>query len=110
MARAGEWQEKKNGGWKRKRHSLKDALERELGVKLLAEKKEFQRGEAWTGDLSDEHLVYAAGDVVHLKALADKLLALIQERGLTEVWELEQRAKPLFLEMCIRGIPLDKGR
>jgi hypothetical protein len=26
------------------------------------------------------------------------------------VWKLEQRAKPLFLDMCIRGIPLDQER
>ena len=109
VARAGEWEGKKNGGWERKRHSLKDALERELEV-TLGDKKRFQRGKAWTGDLTDEHLEYAAGDVIHLKDLADKLLALIKERGLTEVWELERRAKPLFLDMCIRGIPLDKER
>jgi DNA polymerase I len=109
VARAGEWQEKADGGWERKRHSLKDALERELGV-TLGDKKKFQRGKAWSGDLTDEHLEYAAGDVVHLKALADRLLALIEERDLNEVWKLEQRAKPLFLDMCIRGIPLDNGR
>jgi hypothetical protein len=42
--------------------------------------------------------------------LADKLFALIMDRDLTEVWELEQRAKPLFLAMCVRGISLDQGR
>ena len=31
------------------------------------------------------------------------------ERDLGKVWELERKAKPLFLEMCIRGVPLDKG-
>jgi DNA polymerase-1 len=109
VARAGEWEAKENGGWQRKRHSLKDALERELEV-VLGDKKEFQRGKAWTGDLADEHLEYAAGDVIHLKTFADKLLTLIEDRGLTEVWELERRAKPLFLDMCTRGIPLDKKR
>jgi DNA polymerase-1 len=109
VARAGEWEGKENGGWQRKRHSLKDALERELEV-VLGDKMKFQRGKAWTGDLADEHLEYAGGDVVHLKDLADKLLALIKDRGLTEVWELERRAKPLFLDMCTRGIPLDKKR
>ena len=109
VARAGEWEEKENGGWEQKRHSLKDALERELGV-TLGDKKKFQRGKAWSGELTDEHLEYAAGDVIHLKALADKLFALFKDRDLTEVWELERRAKPLFLDMCIRGIPLDKAR
>jgi hypothetical protein len=61
VARAGEWKEKEGGGWERKRHSLKDALERELGI-TLGDKKKFQSGEAWTGDLTDEHLEYAAGD------------------------------------------------
>jgi DNA polymerase-1 len=110
VARAGEWKEKADGGWERERHSLKDALERELGLGLLTDKKEFQRGKVWSGDLTDEHLEYAAGDVIHLKALADKLLSLVEKRDLNEVWELERRAKPLFLDMCIRGIPLDKGR
>ena len=109
VARAGEWREKSNSGWELKRHSLKDSLERELGV-TLREKKKFQRGKAWTGDLTDEHLKYAAGDVAHLKALADELFALIKDRDLTEVWELERRAKPLFIDMCIQGIPLDKQR
>src|SRR5215207_5417919 len=70
VARAGEWQGKENGGWERKRHSLKDALERELGL-TLGDKKKFQRGKSWIGDLSDEHLEYASGDVIHLKDLAD---------------------------------------
>ena len=46
----------------------------------------------------------------HLKPLADKLFALLKERDLEETWELEQRAKPLFLEMCYRGIPFDRER
>jgi DNA polymerase I len=110
VVRAGEWQAKEDGGWERKRHSLKDVLERELGVELPTDKKKFQRGGTWGEELADEHLEYAAGDVVYLKALADKLFSLVEERDLTEVWELERRAKPLFLVMCIRGIPLDKGR
>jgi DNA polymerase-1 len=77
---------------------------------MLGDKKKFQRGTAWTGDFTDEHLEYAAGDVIHLKGLADELLILIRERGLSEVWELERRAKPLFLDMCTRGIPFDKDR
>jgi DNA polymerase I-like protein with 3'-5' exonuclease and polymerase domains len=60
--------------------------------------------------LTDEHLEYAAGDVLYLKALADKLLTLIDERGVAEAWELEQGAKPQFLDMCNRGIPFDKAR
>ncbi|PLS85348.1 MAG: hypothetical protein CYG60_13100, partial [Actinobacteria bacterium] len=109
LARAGEWKEKADSGWERKRHSLKDALQRELGV-TLGDKKMFQRGEIWTGDLTDEHLEYAAGDVIYLKPLADKLFSLIEELGLEEVWKLECKAKPLFLDMCIRGIPLHKIR
>jgi DNA polymerase I-like protein with 3'-5' exonuclease and polymerase domains len=35
---------------------------------------------------------------------------LINDRDLTEVWKLERRAKPLFIDMCTRGIPLDKQR
>jgi hypothetical protein len=42
--------------------------------------------------------------------LADKLFTLLKKRKLEVVWELEQRAKPLFLEMCYRDIPFDKER
>ncbi len=34
----------------------------------------------------------------------------MKERDLEETWKLEQRAKPLFLEMCRRGVPFDKDR
>ncbi len=109
VVRAGEGQRNDKGRWQRKSHSLKDALERELGVRL-GDKKRFQRPKAWTGELSDEHLEYAAGDVTYLKALADELLALIEARGLSETWVLEQGAKPQFLDMCNKGIPFDKDR
>ena len=56
VARAGEWKEKEDGGWERERHSLNDALERELGLELPTDKKKFQSGRAWTEDLTDEHL------------------------------------------------------
>ena len=107
--RAGEWDDKVNGRLQRIKHSLEAALERELSVKL-GDKKKYQRGEAWQEDLTEEHLEYAAGDVIHLKSLADKLFILLEERNLEETWELEQRAKPLFLEMCYRGIPFDRER
>ncbi len=110
VVRAGEWRAKDDGeGWEREKHGLENALERELGV-TLGDKKKYQRGTAWTGDLTDEHLDYAEGDVVHLKALAERLFALVEERELGEVWDLEQRAKPLFLQMCCQGIPFDEER
>ncbi len=109
VVRAGEWEPKEEGGWQRMKHSLEDALMRELGVKL-GDKTKYQNGRAWQSDLGDEHLQYAAGDVVHLRPLADKLLALLEERGLEETWKLEYLAKPLFLEMCYQGIPFDKKR
>jgi len=109
VARAGEWERKGDGGWKRKKHSLGDVLERELGVKL-GNKKKYQKGEAWKGKLMEEHLQYAAGDVIYLKPLTEKLFDLLEERDLEAVWDLEQRAKPLFLQMCTEGIPFDKAR
>ena len=109
MVRAGEWEPKEGGGWKRIKHSLKEALLRELGVEL-GDKAKYQRGKAWQGDLSEEHAEYAAGDVLYLKALAEKLFSLLKDRNLEETWKLEQRAKPLFLEMCRQGIPFDKDR
>lgn len=109
VVRAGEWAETKDKSWIRLKHSLSAVLERELGVRL-ASKSKYQRGEAWVGELTEEHLDYATGDVVHLQNVADKLAQILQERGLEEVWKLEQRAKPLFLNMCIRGLPFDKLR
>jgi DNA polymerase I-like protein with 3'-5' exonuclease and polymerase domains len=109
VVRAGEWEVKDDNGWQRIRHSLKEALFRELGVKL-EDKSKYQRGGAWQGELTEEHAEYASNDVIYLKPLAEKLLALLEERGLEETWKLEQRAKPLFLEMCYRGIPFDKER
>jgi DNA polymerase I-like protein with 3'-5' exonuclease and polymerase domains len=82
---------------------------RELGVKV-EDKTKYQRGEAWKGDLTEEHAQYARNDVFHLMPLADKLFTLLKKRKLEVVWELEQRAKPLFLEMCYRDIPFDKER
>jgi len=107
VARAGEWRKKEGGGWEREKHSLKGVLERELGI-TLGEKRKFQCGDSWTGGLTDEHLEYAAGDVIHLETLAGELLTLVKERDLTEVWELERKAKSLFLSMCMEGIPFDK--
>jgi hypothetical protein len=109
VTRAGEWGAKEEGGWQRIRHSLKEALMRELGVEVGGKKK-YQNGKAWQGDLTEEHLEYAANDVIYLKRLADKLFTLLEEHGQEEIWKLEQRAKPLFLEMCYRGIPFDKER
>jgi DNA polymerase I-like protein with 3'-5' exonuclease and polymerase domains len=107
--RAGEWEAKEEGGWQRIRYSLKDALMRELGVEL-GNKTKYQNGKAWQGDLTEEHLQYATNDVIYLKPLADKLFTLLEVHGQEEIWKLEQRAKPLFLEMCYRGIPFDKER
>ncbi|MDP9475653.1 MAG: DNA polymerase [Actinomycetota bacterium] len=109
VVRAGEWERREVGGWERKKHSLGEVLQRELGVKA-GDKKKYQRGEAWEGELTEEHLEYGAGDVIHLKPLAERLFALLEERGLQATWDLEQWAKPLFLQMCARGIPFDKER
>ena len=81
VARAGEWEAKEDNGWRRIRHSLKGTLLRELGVKL-GDKTKYQRGRAWQGDLTEEHAEYASNDVIYLKPLAEKLLALLKERGL----------------------------
>jgi DNA polymerase I-like protein with 3'-5' exonuclease and polymerase domains len=76
----------------------------------LGDKKKYQRAEAWKRYLTEEHADYAANDVIYLKALAQRLFVLLETRGLQEIWKLEQRTKPLFLEMCRRGIPFEKNR
>lgn len=105
--RAGEWKE--GGKWQRIKHSLEAALERELSVQL-GDKAKYQNGKTWQEDFTEEHLEYATNDVIYLQPLAKKLFTLLEERHLEETWELEQRAKPLFLEMCRRGIPFDRER
>ena len=109
VVRAGEWDAREDEGWQRVKHSLKEALLRELGIQL-GDKTTYQKGKAWKGDLTEEHAKYATNDVLYLKPLAERLFALLKEHKLEEIWELEQRAKPLFLDMCYRGVPFDKER
>jgi DNA polymerase I-like protein with 3'-5' exonuclease and polymerase domains len=109
VVRAGEWKPRGNEGWQRVKHSLEEALLRELGIQM-GDKTTYQKGKAWKGELTEEHAKYATNDVLYLKPLAERLFALLKDHKLEEIWELEQRAKPLFLDMCYRGIPFDRER
>ena len=105
--RAGEGRLNEEGKWAEVAHDLKEVLRRELGIET-GDKKKFQSGEAWKGELTEEHLEYATADVLYLHPLKEKLFELLKERNLEETWALEQRAKPAILEACLRGIPFHK--
>ncbi|MFI4987538.1 MAG: ribonuclease D [Alphaproteobacteria bacterium] len=60
------------------RHGLKDLCRELLGVDLS---KQQQLSDWGAEQLSQEQLVYAASDVLHLHALRDKLTALLEREG-----------------------------
>jgi ribonuclease D len=60
------------------RHGLKDLCREFLDVDLS---KQMQSSDWGQEDLSDAQLVYAAGDVLHLHRLADRLEAMLRREG-----------------------------
>lgn len=109
IARAGEWERNDKGEAVALGHGLEAVLERELGIRI-EKNKDYQNGKAWRGKLTEEHTRYAADDVRYLKALYERLMGLMEERDLGPTWDLEMGAKPVFLDQCLRGVPLDVDR
>jgi DNA polymerase-1 len=87
LVHAGERDE--SGG--RLSHSLAEVLRRELGITL--DKTEQQSD--WSGELTASQLRYAAADVQHLHALAERLKARIKQFKLERVATLEMQALPM---------------
>lgn len=109
IARAGEWEKNEKGKAVALGHGLEAVLARELSL-TIEKNKAYQNGRAWQGELTEEHARYAADDVRFLKPLYAELMALIAERDLERTWEIEMGAKPVFIDQCIRGVPLDVRR
>jgi len=64
------------------RHGLKDLARELLGVEIS---KQQQSSDWGAEDLSEAQLAYAASDVLHLHALRDKLDAMLQREGRSEL-------------------------
>jgi DNA polymerase-1 len=84
-------------------HKLEDVAWRELGLSL---EKDHQKAN-WSGDLTEEMLVYAATDTKVLLPLAEILGSKIQKAGLDLVAEIERRALPAMAWMSGAGVPFD---
>lgn len=84
-------------------HSLKDVLERELGVRLP--KDSSVRRSNWSVDhLSDEQLSYAVSDVAHLVDLYDELLEKATRHGVSRLAEQSFDYLPVRVETELLGL------
>jgi ribonuclease D len=73
------------------RHGLKDICRELLGVDIS---KQQQSSDWGASDLSQEQLQYAAGDVLYLHALRDRLAEMLEREGRTKL-----------AEACFRFLP-----
>ncbi len=81
---------------------LKDLCKELLGVDLSKQ----QQTSDWGADtLSEEQMVYAASDVLHLHALKTKLDALLKREGRTELAEAAFRFLPTRARLDLAGWP-----
>ncbi len=85
-------------------HSLKDLVQRELGIEL---DKGFQKAD-WGGETTLEMLEYAGKDSQVLPPLADALQAKVQEDTLDQILALERRVTPAMIWMAAAGVPIDE--
>lgn len=83
--------------------SLKDCVQRYLGIELS---KEQQRTD-WSGELTSDQLAYAANDTAHLFNLARRLLTELESAGLLEAYTLETGCLPQVIEMGYAGVPVN---
>jgi DNA polymerase-1 len=102
MVHAGE----RDASGKRLDHSLEACCERELDLEL---DKTHQKAD-WSGELSDEKLMYAAEDARILLLLHEALARKIRKQGQERAVEIEERVLPAVIEMAHAGVPADKGR
>jgi DNA polymerase I len=85
-------------------HKLKDVVRRELALEL---DKEHQKAN-WSGQLTDEMLVYAATDTKVLLPLADALALNAKVAKLELAAEIECRTLPAMTWMANAGLPFDR--
>jgi ribonuclease D len=84
------------------RHGLKDICRDLLGVELSKQQQSSDWGAA---DLTQEQLVYAASDVLHLHALRRKLDVMLQREGRTEIAAACYRFLPTRARLDLEGWP-----
>lgn len=83
---------------------LKDLAEKYLGVVM---NKQLQHGENWTQELTQEHYDYALQDVIITQQLYPVLRKQLEERGLLEVYERENKANAIIPKLNNHGICFD---
>jgi DNA polymerase-1 len=81
--------------------SLKAALKRRLNVIV---DKTIAHGR-WHCDLTEDQILYATEDVVHLPALREAQLLAAKKSSQLEAMQLEQDIMPYIAMMTIRGLP-----
>ena len=86
--------------------SLEDVALHILGVKL---DKTLQAGD-WSGDLSDEHLVYSLLDASFLESIQEKQKEQLNQAGLMKVAEIEFNAIPAVIDVMLNGLGFNTQR
>ena len=94
-------------------HSLKDVLQRYLGVSLThgEDKKLLQKSFTtayFTGNFSSKQLTYAVEDVKYLPQLQKVQEEKIKDLQLTSIIELENKLIPVLSKMEVQGVLIDK--
>lgn len=84
------------------RHGLKDICRDLLGVELSKQQQSSDWGAA---DLTQEQLVYAASDVLHLHALKRKLDVMLQRENRTDLAAACYRFLPARARLDLEGWP-----
>lgn len=83
---------------------LKDLAEKYLGIVM---NKQLQHGENWIEGLTQEHYDYALQDVIVTQQLYPILKKKLEERGLLEVYERENKANAIIPKLNNHGIQFD---
>lgn len=86
--------------------SLEDVALHMLGVKL---DKTLQASD-WSGDLSNEHLVYSLKDAVVLEPIQQGQKEQLSQAGLIRVAEIEFNAVPAVIDVMLNGLRFDSQR
>ena len=61
----------------------------------------------WSGELTDNQLMYAAADASYTRLLFEKLMPLITEQGSEGVYKVCKEAQQLVVDMELTGMPFD---
>lgn len=64
----------------------------------------------WFGDLSDEMIDYALGDIIYLHHLADFMTEKLTETGQERAADIENAAVPVVAMMSLNGIGVDRPK